>query len=119
MSCPSSLQRQDLNSRPLEDESSPITTRPGVPWSLPRTLSCTPEQLALGFSTPLTSALIGAQTMMMAWIRIFFQLGDSRSLFRFFDLFKQQYNFVTMIHLECSAMIQTQNHLDTSLSHNC
>ena len=27
--CPSSLRRQDLNPRPLEHESSPLTTRPG------------------------------------------------------------------------------------------
>ena len=29
MSCPSSIQRQDSNSRPSERESPPITTRPG------------------------------------------------------------------------------------------
>ena len=31
MSCPSSIQCWDLNSRPLKHESSPITTRPGLP----------------------------------------------------------------------------------------
>ena len=29
--CPSSTQRRDLNSQPLEHESPPITTRPGLP----------------------------------------------------------------------------------------
>ena len=31
MSCPSSIWRQDSNSQPLEHESPPITTRPGLP----------------------------------------------------------------------------------------
>ena len=31
MSCPSSIRRQDSNPRPLERESTPITTRPGLP----------------------------------------------------------------------------------------
>ena len=31
MSCPSSIWRQDLNPQPLERESPPITTRPGLP----------------------------------------------------------------------------------------
>ena len=31
MSCPSSIRRQDSNPRPLERESPPITTRPGLP----------------------------------------------------------------------------------------
>ena len=31
MSCPFSKWRGDLNSQPLEHESSPITTRPGLP----------------------------------------------------------------------------------------
>ena len=31
MSCPSSIWRQDSNPRPLERESTPITTRPGLP----------------------------------------------------------------------------------------
>ena len=31
MSCPSSIQHLDLNPQPLEHESSPITTRPGLP----------------------------------------------------------------------------------------
>jgi len=30
MSCPSSIRRRDLNPRPLERESTPITTRPGL-----------------------------------------------------------------------------------------
>ena len=29
--CPSSIQRQDLNSQPSDYESSPLTTRPGLP----------------------------------------------------------------------------------------
>ena len=29
--CPSNIQRRDLNPRPLDHESSPITTRPGLP----------------------------------------------------------------------------------------
>ena len=32
--CPSSIQCQDLNSRPLEHDSPPITTRPGLPPAL-------------------------------------------------------------------------------------
>ena len=31
MLCPSSLRRSDSNPRPSEDESPPITTRPGLP----------------------------------------------------------------------------------------
>ena len=31
MSCPSSIRRRDLNPRPFERESTPITTRPGLP----------------------------------------------------------------------------------------
>ena len=31
MSCPSSIQHQDSNPQPLERESLPITTRPGLP----------------------------------------------------------------------------------------
>ena len=31
MSCPSSIQCRDLNPQPLEHESSPINTRPGLP----------------------------------------------------------------------------------------
>ena len=33
MSCPSSISCQDSNPRPLEHQSSPITTRPGLPPS--------------------------------------------------------------------------------------
>ena len=35
MQCPSSIRRWDLNPRPLEHESSPITTRPGHQGSRP------------------------------------------------------------------------------------
>ena len=35
MSCSSSIWRQDLNPRPLKHESSPISTRPGLPPYFP------------------------------------------------------------------------------------
>ena len=34
MSCPSSIWGRDLNPQPLKHESSPITTRPGLPSRL-------------------------------------------------------------------------------------
>ena len=38
--CPSSIQCRDLNPRPFEHESSPITTRPGLPPTICHMLLC-------------------------------------------------------------------------------
>ena len=42
---PSSKWRWDLNTRPLEHESPPITTRPGLPPLEPFSYALTPSQL--------------------------------------------------------------------------
>ena len=47
MSCPSSIRRRDSNPRPLERESPPITTRPGLP---PEKLKLLGQWLCLSWS---------------------------------------------------------------------
>ena len=70
MVCPSSIRRQDSNPRPLEHESPPITTWPGLPPNLFRRR--TPRQfLPQQVGRPISRFVVKLFNFSFVWVRMY------------------------------------------------